>query len=94
MVLGQAFWSERPSGGGLETEASAPVGEAGRSQKRASFLLGQAFRSEIWTALLAYRFRYLGRPKSYALLTAFVCWAEPLLESRSMRDPRFINPTL
>ena len=46
MVFGQAFWSERPSEGGLETEASAPVREAGRSRKRASFLLGQAFRSE------------------------------------------------
>ena len=22
-----------------------------------------------------------------------VCWAEPLLESRSMRDPGFLNPT-
>ena len=33
VVFGQAFRSERPSGGGLKTEASAPVGEAGRSQK-------------------------------------------------------------
>ena len=42
----QAFRSERPSEGGLETEASAPVGEVGRSWKRAPFLLGQAFRWE------------------------------------------------
>ena len=42
-AFGQAFRSERPSGGGLETEASTPVGEAGRGQKRAPFLLGQAF---------------------------------------------------
>ena len=47
MVLGQAFRSERSFGGGLKTEASAPVGEAGRSRKRAPFLLGQAFRSVI-----------------------------------------------
>ena len=31
----------------LETEASAPVEEVGRSQKPALFLLGQAFRSKI-----------------------------------------------
>ena len=37
----------RPSGGGLETEVSAPVGEAGQSRKRAPFPLGQAFQSEI-----------------------------------------------
>ena len=47
VVFGQVFQSERPSEGGLETEASAPVGEVGRSQKRALFLLGQAFRSKI-----------------------------------------------
>ena len=45
--FGQAFRSERPSGGGLENEASALVGEADRSQKRAPFLLGQAVRSVI-----------------------------------------------
>ena len=45
--FGQAFRLERPSGGGLETEASAPVVEAGWSRKRAPLLLGQAFRSEI-----------------------------------------------
>ena len=58
MVFGQAFRSERPSGGGLESEASAVlllVGEAGRSLKRAPFLLGQAFRLEIWIALPACR---------------------------------------
>ena len=47
MVFGQAFRSERSSKDELETEASAPVGEVGRSRKRAPFLLGQAFRSEI-----------------------------------------------
>ena len=46
-MFGLAFRSERPSEGGLETEASTPVGEAGRSWKWAPFLLGQAFRSEI-----------------------------------------------
>ena len=54
-AFGQAFRLERPSGGGLETEASAPVGEVGRSQKRAPFLLGQTFRSVIgslfWTVV-------------------------------------------
>ena len=38
-AFGQAFWSERPSGGGLESRASAPVGEAGWSWKWAPFLL-------------------------------------------------------
>ena len=33
VVLCQAFRSERPSGGGLETEVSPPVGKVGRSQK-------------------------------------------------------------
>ena len=47
MVFGQAFWSEGSSGGGLETEASAPVSETGQSWKRAPFLLGQAFRMMI-----------------------------------------------
>ena len=62
-VFGQAFRSERPSGGGLETEASAPVGEAGWSRRRASFLLDQAFRSVIRSpsGLL---FRNMGRPMS------------------------------
>ena len=32
-AFGQAFRSERPSGGGLETEASALVGEVGQNQK-------------------------------------------------------------
>ena len=53
-MFGQAFRLERLSGGGLETKASAPVGKVGRSQKQALFLLGQAFRSEIWIILLAY----------------------------------------
>ena len=44
--FGQAFRSERPFGGGLETEVSASVGEVGQSRKRAPFHLGQAFRSE------------------------------------------------
>ena len=79
MVLGQAFRSERPSGGGLETEASAPFGEAGRSQKLASFLLGQAFRSLIgspfWPIV-----RVLGPAHEFALLFATLptgpslCW--------------------
>ena len=47
VVFGQAFQSERMSRGGSETEASALVREVGKSQKRAPFLLGQAFRSEI-----------------------------------------------
>jgi hypothetical protein len=34
-------------------------------------------------------FRYLGRPRSCALSA----WAEPLLGSRSARDPGFMNPT-
>ena len=38
-------------------------------------------------------FRYFGRPKTYALFIAFVRWAKPLLGSRSMRDPGFLNPT-
>jgi len=46
VVFGQAFWSEGLSGGGLDAEASAPVGEVGRSQKWAPFFLDQAFRSE------------------------------------------------
>ena len=45
--FGSAFRLERLSKGGLETEASAPVGEAGQSRKQAAFLLGQAFRSVI-----------------------------------------------
>ena len=53
--FGQAFRSERPSGGGLETEVSAPVGEVGRNRKRTPFLLGQAFRVGDWIALLACR---------------------------------------
>ena len=54
-AFGQAFQSERPSGGGLETKASAPVGEVGQSQKagvvppRPDLLVGD------WIALLAYR---------------------------------------
>ena len=46
-MFGEAFRLERLSESGQETEASAPVGEVGRSQKRALFLLGQAFRSKI-----------------------------------------------
>ena len=45
-----------------------------------------------WIALLACRFRYLGRPKSCALLRNVVCWAEPLLGAQSMRYPGFMNP--
>ena len=37
-------------------------------------------------------FRYLGRPKSYMLVRNVDCWAKPLLKSRSMRDPGFMNP--
>ena len=50
-MFDQAFRSEMPFGGGLETEASAPVGEAGWSQKWELFLLGQAFWSEIGSPL-------------------------------------------
>ena len=69
-----------------------PVGEVGRSRKRAPFLLGQAFRSEIgspfWSVV-----RFLGRPRSLRVVRNVVCWAELLLGSRSMRDPGFMNPT-
>ena len=37
-------------------------------------------------------FRYLGRPKSCALVRNVVRWAEPLLRSRSMRGPRIYEP--
>ena len=82
---------------------------AGRSQKRALFLLGQAFLSERRTEVESKRcsslarpfgrrldhpsglsFRYLSRLRS---LRNVMCWAEPLLGSRSMRDPGFMNPT-
>ena len=65
------------------------VGEVGRSQKtgvappRPDLSIGD------WIALLACLFIYLGRPMSCALSA----WAEPLLESRSTRDPGFMNPT-
>ena len=57
MVFGQAFWSERPSGGGLETEVSAPIGEVGRS----SSARPSGRKLDRPSGLL---FRYLGRPKS------------------------------
>ena len=37
-------------------------------------------------------FRYLGRPRSY-IVRNVVCWAELLLESRSIKYLGFMNPT-
>ena len=82
VVFGQAFRSKRPSGGGLESEASVvllSVGEAGRSQKRAPFLLGQAFRLVIWITLPACCLGFVRRPKSctsFAMSPArpSLCW--------------------
>ena len=55
VVLCQAFRSERPSGGVLETEASAPVGEVGRSQKAGAVPPRPNLPVGDWIALLAYR---------------------------------------
>ena len=87
--FGQAFQSERPSGGGLETEASAPVGEVGQSQKTGVVPPRPDLPINDWIALLACLFRYLGRPMSCVLSA----WDEPLLGSRSTRDLGFMNPT-
>ena len=37
-------------------------------------------------------FKYLGPADELHVVRNVVCWAEPLLGSRSMRDPRFMNP--
>ena len=38
-------------------------------------------------------FRYLGQPMSCTFVCNVAYWAEPLLGSRSVRDPGFMNPT-
>ena len=62
----------------------------GQSQKRASFLLGQAFWSEIgspfWLVVQVF-----GPAQELHVVRNVVCWAKPLLGSQSMRDPGFMN---
>ena len=77
------FWAKpsdrrvRPEAAGVE--ANAPVGEVGRSSRRAGAVpLRPDLPVDDWAALLACRFRLL---------------AEPWRGSRSPRDPRFMNPT-
>ena len=38
-------------------------------------------------------FRYFGPAQELRVVRNVVCWVEPLLGSRSMRDPGFMNPT-
>ena len=90
MVFGQAFRSERPSGGGLDTGASAPVEEVGQSQKTGAVPPRPDLPVGDWIALLTCCL------DTWAGLEVCVlsAWAEPLLGSRSARDPGFMNPTL
>ena len=67
---------------------SAPVGEVGQSRQAGAVPSWPDLPVGDWTALLDCCFRHLGRPMSCALSA----WAEPLRESRSVRDPRFMNP--
>ena len=55
VVLCQDFRSERPFGGGLETETGAPVGEVGRSRKAGVVPPRPDLPVGDWIALLAYR---------------------------------------
>ena len=60
-----------------ETEVSPPVGEVGWSQKAGVVPPRPDLPVDNWIAVLAYHSD---------------TWAEPLLGSRSARDPRFMNP--
>ena len=92
MVFGQAFRSERPSGGEPESKVrpsgrrGGPESEAGAVPPRPGLPVGD------WIALLAYRLGTWAGPRVARLVRNVVCWAEPLLGSRSMRDPGFMNP--
>ena len=55
VVLCQDFRSERPFGGVLETEASAPVGEVGQSRKAGAIPPWPDLSVGDWIALLACR---------------------------------------
>ena len=89
VVLCQAFRSERPSGGGLETETGAPVGEVGWSRKVGAIPPRPDLPVGDWIALLAYHSNTWAGPR-VARLSA---WAEPLLGSQPPRDPGFMNMT-
>ena len=39
-------------------------------------------------------FRYFGPAQESRVVRNVICWAEPFLGSRSMRDPRFMDPTI
>ena len=74
------------------------LSEAFRSERQARVKSGRHFSS---ARAFGWRldhpsglsFRYLGWPKSCALVRNVVCWAKPLQGSRSTRDPGFMNPT-
>ena len=80
---------KKPSEGGLDTGASAPVGEVGQSQKTGAVPPRPDLPVGDWIALLVCCLDAWAGLGVCALPT----WAEPLLGSQSARDPGFMNPT-
>ena len=64
-----------------------PESEAGAVSPRPGLPVGN------WIVLLACCLGIWAGPRVCALVRNVVCWVEPLLGSRSMRDPGFMNPT-
>ena len=88
-VVGQAFRSERRAG--VRSEAFRSERRARVGSGRRSFLAWPSGRRLDRPSGLSSR--YFGPAHELRVARNVVCWAEPLLESRSMRDPGFMNPT-
>jgi len=90
-VLGQAFRSERPPGGGWCPKRVLRSERWAEEVDELVFVpLGRPSGRRPDCPSGPLRFRLLGRPMNYMLIS----WAEPWRESRSPRDPGFMNPTL
>ena len=96
--VGSGVWPGLPVGEAV-LEAGWRPKRALQSERRAGVKSGlhsslarhSGWRSDRPSGL---SFRYLGRPMSCMFVCKVVRCAEPLLGSRSTRDPEFMNPTL
>jgi len=82
-TLGQAFRSERPSGGGWSPKRALRSERWAEVVDKRALPLGPDLPVGDWTALSACCSRPLGRPMSCVLSV----WAEPLRGSQSPRTP-------
>ena len=81
------FWTVLPHCSSFGRRGG-PESEAGVVLPRPGLLVGVLDRPS------GLSFRFFGLAQELRVVRNAACWAEPLLGSRSLRDPGFMNPTL